>query len=300
LSSFTDNSAPDDVAGAERPCPTRKEILMTSIEYALGHSESETRRLILQAQIFGPITRRFFQAAGIGAGMKVLDIGSGAGDVALLVADLVGPRGRVVGVERNEAILDTARARVESAGWHNVTFMAGDALEIPLDSDFDAVVGRWILMHLPDPVAVVRHVASLLRVGGIVAFHENDFHFPPALLPASELSNRIQKWAVPPPGAPGPEMRMGTQLLKTYIEAGLPRPELIVEAAAGGGADWPGYEYLAETLRSLLPALEKLYGVDPAEVQIDTLAERVRHDVVSRHAIQFLPMMFGAWTKKTG
>ena len=57
--------------------------------YALGRSERETRRLILQHQIYGPVTRRFFEAAGIGAGMKVLDIGSGAGDVAILLADLV-------------------------------------------------------------------------------------------------------------------------------------------------------------------------------------------------------------------
>src|SRR5215510_2378967 len=95
--------------------------------YVLGRSEAETRRLILQNQIYGPLTRRFFQAAGIGPGMKVLDIGSGAGDVALLIADLVGPSGSVVGVEMNESILETARARVESAGWRNVTFLPGEA-----------------------------------------------------------------------------------------------------------------------------------------------------------------------------
>src|SRR5262249_52872410 len=61
--------------------------------YVLGRTDAETKRLILQDQIYGPITRGFFQAAGIGMGMKVLDVGSGAGDVALLLADLVGPRG---------------------------------------------------------------------------------------------------------------------------------------------------------------------------------------------------------------
>jgi predicted methyltransferase len=62
--------------------------------YVLGRSDSETRRLIVQHQLYGPFTRQFLTAAGITAGMKVLDVGSGAGDVALLLADLVGPRAR--------------------------------------------------------------------------------------------------------------------------------------------------------------------------------------------------------------
>jgi len=265
--------------------------------YVLGRSEGETRRLILQHQIYGPITRRFLQAAGIGAGMKVLDIGSGAGDMALLLADLVGPRGQVVGIEANGAIVDAARARVEAVGWRNVTFKVGDLREIALDADFDAVVGRWILMYLPDPAAVLRGLATRVRGGGLVAFHENDFSYPPTTFPETELSRQIQRWSIPPPGAPGPELRMGTRLFSTYVAAGLPAPELIVEAPAGGGPDWPGYEYVAETLRSLLPALERIAGLDPAEVGIDTLARRLREDVVSHGAIQFLPIMFGAWTR---
>jgi hypothetical protein len=64
--------------------------------YALGRSDAETRRLILQHQLYGPFTRQFLTAAGITAGMKVLDVGSGAGDVALLLADLAGPAGRAL------------------------------------------------------------------------------------------------------------------------------------------------------------------------------------------------------------
>ena len=266
--------------------------------YILGRSENETRRLILQHQIFGPLTRRFFEAAGIGVGMKVLDLGSGAGDVALLAADLVGPTGRVVGVDMNPSILETARARAASAGWTNVTFLAGDARELPLDADFDAVVGRWILMHITNPVETLRHVVTRLKVGGIVAFHENDFTYPPTVFPPTELSKQIQSWAIPPHGTPGRETRMGTQLLKAYLAAGLPEPRLIVEAAAGGGAGWPGYEYLVETFRSLLPNLRQINDVDPAEVDIDTLAARLRDDVVSRQGILMLPIMFGAWTRK--
>ncbi len=270
----------------------------TSDTYVLGRTDAETRRLVLQNQIYGPITRRFFQAAGIGTGMKVLDIGSGAGDVALLLADLVGPRGRVVGVEMHSAILKTALARVDAAGWNNVTFVVSDIREIPLESDFDAVVGRWILMYLPDPAAMLRYLATRVRVGGIVAFHENDFTYPPTVFPPTELSRQIQRWTIPPPGTPGPEMQMGTKLFKTYTDAGLPPPELMVEAPVGGGPDWPGYEYVVETLRSLLPALSRLTGIDPEQVGIDTLTKRLREDVVSRCAIQMLPIMFGAWARK--
>jgi ubiquinone/menaquinone biosynthesis C-methylase UbiE len=272
--------------------------MSTTDTYILGRSDAETKRLILQHQIFGPLTRRFFQAAGIGAGMKVLDLGSGAGDVALLAADLVGPTGRVVGVDVNATILETARARAAAIGATHVSFVSGDVRELRLDDDFDAVVGRWVLMHIADPVAVVRHLVTRLRPGGIVAFHENDFTHPPTVFPPTELSREIQRWAIPPAGTPGRETRMGTQLFKTYVEAGLPGPQLMVEAAVGGGPDWPGYEYLAETMRSLLPALQQLTGVDASVMQIDTLAARLRDDVVSRHGVFMLPIMFGAWSRK--
>jgi len=269
-------------------------------DYAMGRSEAETRRLTFQHQVYGPLTRRFFQAAGIGAGMKVLDIGSGAGDVALLAADLVGPQGRVVGVDMNAEILETARKRVEAVGWRNVTFRSGDVRALDLDDDFDVVVGRFVLMYVPEPATLVRHLTTRLVPGGLVAFHEIDFHFPPTTIPPSSLSERFQRWAIPPPGSPGPDMRMGSNLFRTYLEAGLPGPQLIVEAAAGGGEHWPGYELLSATLRSLMPVLEKTVGLDPAEVDIDTLADRMRADTVSRHAVHVMPHMFGAWSRKPG
>jgi ubiquinone/menaquinone biosynthesis C-methylase UbiE len=75
----------------------RREEFMHAQEYELGHSDRELKRLRLQAQLVDPITRQFFQDAGVAQGMRVLDVGSGAGDTALVVAELVGHSGEVLG-----------------------------------------------------------------------------------------------------------------------------------------------------------------------------------------------------------
>jgi SAM-dependent methyltransferase len=269
-----------------------------SDSYALGRSTEETRRLMRQAQIYGPITRQFLVSSGIGTGMRVLDVGSGAGDVALLLADLVGPRGRVIGVEMNRTILETARARVDAVGWTNVTFLDGDVTSIVLDDDFDAVVGRWILMYLPDPAGVLRGLVGRVRPGGIIAFLENDFTYPPTTFPPAPLHQQVMRWTTPPPGNPGPDQQMGSKPHQAYLEAGLPAPQLRLDAPVGGGEDWPGYAYVADTVRSLLPMMEQMGLVSAEDVDVDTLADRLRAEALGLRGVQMLPIVMGAWARK--
>jgi SAM-dependent methyltransferase len=265
--------------------------------YALGRSDAETRRLILQQQLYGPFTRQFLTAAGITAGMKVLDVGSGAGDVTLVLADLVGPRGQVIGVDVNGEILQVARSRVQAVGWGTVTFHAGDILDLDLDRAFDVVAGRWILQYTPDPVALLRRVRNGLRPGGIVAFQEIDLSSPPRGYPTGPLHEQVVRWTTPPPGSPGPDPQMGLKLFKTFLQAGLPAPQLRRDVPVGGGPGWPGFAYVADTVRSLLPFLERVGAVRPDEVDIDTLEERLRAEVASQDGIQLLPAIVGAWAR---
>ena len=86
----------------------------------------EAKRLARQGHFFYRFTRRFLESAGITPGMKVLDVGSGAGDVALLVAEMVGPQGTVTGVDMNATSLQVARQRIQAAGLSNVSFRQGD------------------------------------------------------------------------------------------------------------------------------------------------------------------------------
>src|SRR6266481_9780420 len=109
-------------------------------DYALGSTDAEHERLIRQAARLAPLTKRLFREAGIGPGQRVLDLGSGVGDVAMLVARIVGPAGEVVGIERDPRSLDRARARVAEAGLHNVKFTQRDLNQISGDEPFDAAV----------------------------------------------------------------------------------------------------------------------------------------------------------------
>src|SRR5215469_17013076 len=95
----------------------------------------EAKRLSKQGQFLAPLTRRLVQDAGITAGMKVLEVGCGAGDVTLLLAEMVGPGGHIVGVDSNSAVLETAWRRARATGWSNVSFLSGDILAVALDDD---------------------------------------------------------------------------------------------------------------------------------------------------------------------
>jgi ubiquinone/menaquinone biosynthesis C-methylase UbiE len=137
--------------------------------YPLGNSDAEHDRLIRQAECLRPLTDRLFREAGIGAGQRVLDLGSGVGDVAILTAAIVGPFGAVVGIERDPVSIARARSRIAQAGLQNVQFIEADAANFSCDGSFDAAVGRFILEFVPDPVAVVRSISALVRPGGVVA-----------------------------------------------------------------------------------------------------------------------------------
>src|ERR1700759_1730420 len=92
-------------------------------DYLLGSSDADHQRLIRQATRLAPVTESFFHEAGIGPGQRVLDLGSGVGDVAMLVARLVGPEGAVVAIERDDRSISRARSRAAEAGLHNVEFV---------------------------------------------------------------------------------------------------------------------------------------------------------------------------------
>jgi len=271
----------------------------TDDSYMMGRSEAETRRLIAQSRLYGSFTRRLLQEAGIAKGMRVLDVGSGAGDVALMAAEMVGPAGRVLGVDQNPEVLKTARARARAAGLTNAKFLQGDIGAVVPDEDFDAVVGRLVLMYLPDPAEVLRALTRKVRPGGIVAFQDFD-QTPRSLVahPRMPLWERFFEWVTAVAEKAPVDQEMGYKLFDTYLKAGLPAPKMEVNSPVGGGPNWAGYEYAAETLRSMLPLVLKFGIATAEEVEIETLAKRLRAECVANHGVAKPPDMVSAWALK--
>src|SRR5579883_2495702 len=129
-----------------------------SQSYVLSHTDSERRRLALQASILNPLTERFLRDAGIAGGMRVLDFGCGVGDVSLIAGRLAGPGGSVTGIDVDPEALVTAAARAE--GLNHVRFIQADAGEYETDTKFDAVIGRLFLIHTREPVAFLRRAQT--------------------------------------------------------------------------------------------------------------------------------------------
>jgi ubiquinone/menaquinone biosynthesis C-methylase UbiE len=267
--------------------------------YAMGRTEAETERLIRQSGFYAPFTRRLFERAGLGPGMMVLDVGTGAGDVALIAAEMVGASGSVVGVDRNPEVLETARARALTAGLSNATFVEGDAGALDLDGGFDAAVGRLVLMHQPDPAKTLRSVAAEVRSGGIVAFQE--YNVTPRSMvafPPTPLWEEALGWIATALERAGVNTEMGFKLRSAFVEAGLPEPRMELNAPVGGGPLWGGYEFAAGTVRTLLPLLERFGIATAEEVGVETLAERLREEMVASGGVGKPPEMVSAWTPK--
>ena len=266
-------------------------------EYVLGHSDRELERLSAQARLLEPTTREYFVAAGVVPGMRILDVGSGSGDVAFLAAELVGAGGAVVGVDRAPAAIATARRRAEARSLRNVSFREGDPAELSFDEPFDAIVGRYVLLFQADRARMLRRLSRSLRPGGIIVFHEPDWSvirsFPPA-----PTYDRCCRWLTELGELDGFRWITWNQLHAAFVDADLPAPTMRMKTCIGGGveiAQW--LRALAELAATLVPAMEKHRVATAEEVDVATLAERMTREIVQTRSVIVWRSEIGAWAR---
>ena len=174
--------------------------------------------------MFERLTEDVLRHAGIGAGMRVLDIGCGLGDVSFLAARMVGPSGSVVGIDRGDELIETARRRAKGLGDRECDLRRCGPFGLRDQRNIrrDHRQARFALSarSVESPSAPVREFAA---PDGVVAFQEMDMStfLPPGAAP---LITRALTWVYEAFGAAGAQREMGPRLPDIFMNAGLPAP----------------------------------------------------------------------------
>ena len=269
----------------------------------LGHSSHELSRLAQQGAFFADITRRALRRAGVRHGMRVLDVGCGAGDVSLLAAELVGARGHVLGIDRVSAAVRAATRRAAQAGWRNVTCRVAHVDTLALDAPVDAVIGRFVLMHQARPAAALVKAVEHLRPGGVVAIIESHMRGAVRAVhswPRSATYDQLMRWMIAVIDASGAHSGMGLRLRDTFLAAGLPEPSLAMEARVEGGPDAPILQYTIDSVRSLLPAADRAGITSIRASELPGLEARLRDEAASNGTVLTSPLIVSACCRLPG
>ena len=261
--------------------------------YILGHSVAEHARLARQAALFEPYTERLFFAAGIAPGMRVLDVGCGVGDVSLLVARLVGPRGQVVGIDRDASAIATARERAVNMGYSHVRFELAAIEKLQPDTPFDAIVGRFVLMFAADPAAAIRNLARNLRRGGLLVLQEPIWSTFFAFTAALPLRDACASWIGKTMRSGGAEPDMGLELHRLFAEQGMSSPSMLIEIPTTPTDASP--EWLVDLMTTLSLEVDQEDVISEIGCSLAELPARLDQEVRQGLGWRPMPALVGAW-----
>jgi SAM-dependent methyltransferase len=147
--------------------------MLAERDYFLGTHDEEIARLGLQHRVWRPTVQECWRRAGITTGSRVLDIGAGPGFAAADLAEIVGPEGMIVAVERSGRFVEAGRAMLAEHGFGNVQYHELDLMTDPLPvSGFDASWCRWVACFVTSPALLIDKIAAVIRPGGVAIFHE--------------------------------------------------------------------------------------------------------------------------------
>jgi SAM-dependent methyltransferase len=266
--------------------------------YALGADTDETARLQRQSDELQPEARALLARLGelgLRPGQAALDLGCGPRGILDLLAEAVGPGGRVAGLDADAAHVTPARQFAFSQGLANVEVLAGDARHTGLPAEsFDLVHTRTLLVTIPEPAEVVAEMARLARPGGLVACQEPDVEFSICYPPLPEWDRLWSLFRASFPRA-GADLRLGRRLPELFREAGLTD----VGATVYAGSYPAGHSrrtVLPDLVRSLHPVILGLGLAD--ERELADVDAAVRAHLADPRTLMMPHLLVTAWGRQ--
>jgi ubiquinone/menaquinone biosynthesis C-methylase UbiE len=265
--------------------------------YALGHTPEEYERLRMQAGVWAAATGRLLDRVGLARGASCLDAGCGSGETMRLMAERVGPGGRVLGVDADSSLGAMALAMLHSAGHGQCSFLGRDlAASEPIPgAPFDLVYARLLLFHLPQRVAVLARLWDAVAPGGHLLVQDYDLRSI-STLPELDSVDEVLRVYTGGFGAVGADVSAGARLPQLFAQAGIGTPD---------GTDVTGRleplatgrRLLESAFRSVLPTAVA-NGVTTESDGAMTLASIDRDATRFADRPMLWPLLMGAWKRK--
>ncbi len=252
-------------------------------------------RLRLIARIMRPTTLALFEQAGVRDGLSCLDAGCGGGDVSLELARLVGPRGRVVGIDLDAVKLAAAGAEAAEERLSNVEFRKGDILQgdATQSRSFDLVYARFLLTHLREPGRAVEQLRDLLAPGGLLIVEDIDYsgHFihPPSSAFAAYL-DLYRRTGL----ARGAHPDIGPRLPSLLEAAGIAPAEMQVVQPA----ELRGEMKLANAITMEAIAESVLAAALATRAEIDRIVDELYRLAGDETTVMSFPRIVQAWGRR--
>jgi ubiquinone/menaquinone biosynthesis C-methylase UbiE len=266
--------------------------------YALGADTDETARLRRQSEELQPEARALLgrlRELGLRSGQTAIDLGCGPRGILDLLAETVGPDGRVVGLDADPAHVAAARQYTFSHELANVEVLAGDARHTGLPAEsFDLVHTRTLLVTIPEPAEVVAEMVRLARPGGLVASQEADAEFSICYPPLPEWDRLWSLFGASFPRA-GADLRLGRRLTELFREAGLTDLGAMVHASCYP-AGHSRRTVIPDLVRSLHPVILSL-GL-AGERELADVDAAVRAHLADPRTLIMPHLLVTAWGRK--
>jgi SAM-dependent methyltransferase len=265
-------------------------------DYVLGTHDEELARLGLQHRVWRPVVLNCWRRAGITVGKQILDVGAGPGYATVDLAEIVGPTGGVVALERSgnfvHAMEQACRARLLS----NVKIHPLDLMtdELP-NGDYDFSWCRWVMSFVSNPALLIRKLAGVMRKGSVAIFHEyghyETWHFFPRLSSQELFREHVIATWRESGGEPDGAVALATLLPANGFTIRAARPHLFCVRPKDYMWQWP-----ATFIEIYLPRLIEMGRIN------QEFADQVRDDLAKAeknpNAVMITPLVLEIFAEK--